>query len=52
MSIGSFIYSYLSMGFFKWKLEISVHMNFEFWVEITLLKMSLDVVRYSVGVVT
>ena len=31
---------------------MSVHINFEFLVERTLLKMSLDVVIYAVGVVT
>ena len=49
---GSFIYSYMSMGLFKKKLAMSEHMNFSFLVQINLLKMGLDVVRSTVGVVT
>ena len=49
---GSFIYSYMSIGLLKQKLAMSAHMNSGFFVDITLLKTSLDVVRSAVGVVT
>ena len=51
ISSGSFIYSYLSMGLFKYKLTISAHINIVFLVERTMLKMSFSIVRSYVGVV-
>ena len=41
----------LSIRSFKLKLEMSARMNFEFWVERKMLKMSLAVVRSAVCVV-
>ena len=52
MSSGSFKYSYLSMGLFKQNLEMFAHMNFAFFVDNTMLKISLAVVRSAVDVVT
>ena len=52
MSSGSFINSYVPMGLFNLKLKMSAHMNFTFCIERTVLKMSLDVVRYAVVLVT
>ena len=40
------------MGLLRYKLAMSEHMNFVFFVDNTLLKMILDIMRYAVGVVT
>ena len=40
------------MGMFKYKLAMSAHINFEFLVNRTLLKMGLSIVRSDVGVST
>ena len=50
ISSGIFIYAYLSIVFFKQKLAMSKHMHFPFFVDNTLLKIILDVVRSAVGV--
>ena len=52
MSSSSFIYAYLSMELFKYKLAMSAHMNFSFFVNNKLLNMSLAVVKSPVGVVS
>ena len=52
MSSGSSIYSYLSMGLFIYKLAMYEKMNLIYFVDNTLLKTSLAVMRSAVGVVT
>ena len=49
---GSFMYSYLFMGLFKYKLAMLAHMNFSFLTKITLLKIILSVAISAVNVVT
>ena len=52
MSIGSFIYSYMSIGLLREKLAMYECMIFSFFVDNTLLKISLAVIRFAVDVVT
>ena len=52
MCSGNFIYSYLFMGSFKQKLPMSTYINFEFFVNTTLLNISFSVKRSDLFVVT